>query len=174
MRPSSGTAKTLGFALPKKVRQVQKLTGIAGFTSIDDLDGMLTVADVIRERRAWLGPWFAFVARPDEKSVKKVLQPVFGDDQPSRDTRIWSLNEAQQLKLKLALALMAKPAIVFIDAIEQIQSESSRVEIWAALSSLAARGVSSVVSAASDDTRLWDGLEPRPVLIHVVPEAVSA
>lgn len=168
MRQSAGTATTLGFALPKRARDVQKRTGIAGFASIDDLDGMITVADAIRERRAWLSPWFSVVPKPDNDDVHATLRPVFGDRLVDANTRIWDLNESQHLKLKIVLALMARPSVLFVDSIEQIQSDESRQRIWAALSALHdERGISSVVTAASADTRLWAGLPTQPQLIEM-------
>lgn len=168
MRQTSGTANTLGHPLPRQTRAVQRATGIAGFTSIDDLDGMLTVADAVRERRAWLGPWYRFVPKPSAQILDETLAPVFGERLLSGGTRIWDLNESQHLKLKIALALMAQPRILFVDSIEQIQSDDSRRRIWQALDHLASdRGISSVVTAASADQRLWTTLNAQPRLIEM-------
>lgn len=168
MRQSAGTASTLGYRLPKQARAVQKATGIAGFASIDELDGMVTVAEAIRERRAWLGSWFGPTPKADDDYVAATLAPVFADRLVAGKTYIWDLNESQLLKLKIALALMAQPSVLFVDSIEQIQSDESRQRIWAALAALyAERGISSVVTAASSDERLWEGLPAYPTLIEM-------
>lgn len=167
MRPSSGALTALGQPLPQRARAVQKMTGIAGFSTIDDLDDVLTVGAVIRERRSWLGPWFVWVSHPSQEIVDHVLRPVFGEERIEPARRVWSLDEVQKLKLKIALALMAHPKLLFIDSIEQLQSDQSRAEIWRALSELAIQGIDSVVAAASDDSRLWDELTVVPELFHI-------
>lgn len=174
MKPTAGEVTTLGYALPRRARQVQQATGIAGFASIDDIDGMLTVADAIRERRAWLSAWYKFVPKPSDEIVAATLAPVFGDRLVPGGTHIWDLNESQYLKLRIALALMSKPRILFIDSIEQIQSDDSRERIWAALSTLyVERGVSSVVTAASSDQRLWTELAAQPTLHEMGHQPVA-
>lgn len=168
MKPDSqGMVETLGIQLPNHAHKVQKLTAIAGFPGIDDIDESLTLAAIIRERKAWLAPWYKFTTIPSQKSVDAALAPVFGARHFPRRTRFYSLNDSQKLLVKVALALLAKPRVLFMDSMEQIQSAASRQDVWHVLSLLAADGLDIVVSAAGDDRNLWDALPVKPQLVDV-------
>lgn len=163
MKPSSGSAEVLGYELPRRARPVQQLTAIAGFQGIDTLEESVSVGAAIRERAAWLAPWWAIVRRTDETELRRVLTPVFGDvPLPDVDTLIWDLDEVQTVLLRIALAMMSEPRVLFFDQIEQLQAPAARLLLWHRLDAISRAGTAVVASAAAPDTEIWAelGIEP--------------
>jgi ABC-type sugar transport system ATPase subunit len=179
MKQSDGELSVLGHALPRRARAVQKATAIAGFHDIDALEESVTVAAAIRERQAWLAPWFAIVPRVDDAAVRRVCLPVFGapgepgaTPMPPADTLIWDLDEAQTALLRVTLAMLAAPRILFFDQVEQLQSPAARAALWARLDALsrgtATRPATAVVaSVAAPDTAIWAELGIAPAVISM-------
>lgn len=169
MKAGSGNLQVLGHPLPRQARRVQKETAIAGFRDIDDLEPGVTVGAALRERLAWLAPWWQFVPRVTDRQVSRACMPVFGNlEVPSADTVIWNLGEAEQFLLRVSLAMTARPAILFVDDIEQLQSSQARALAEERLAALAAAGTTVVVGAASLPTLPWSGseIEPSTVLME--------
>lgn len=163
MKPSSGSAEVLGHELPRRAWPVQQLTAIAGFQGIDTLEESVSVGAAIRERAAWLAPWWAIVRRTDEAELRQVLAPVFGDiPLPDVDTLIWDLDEVQTVLLRIALAMMSEPRVLFFDQIEQLQAPAARLLLWHRLDAISRAGTAVVASAAAPDTEIWAelGIEP--------------
>ena len=171
MKPSSGEATVLGHSLPQQARAVQKKTSISGFTGIDTLEESVSVADAIRERAAWLAPWWKIVKPMTESDVRQVCAPLFGDVPiPAADTIIWDLSEVQTILLRAALAMMSSPRILFVDQIEQVQSPDARAELWDSLARLGDQGTTIVASATAPDTELWQQLGIEPTVITMNQE----
>ncbi len=174
MKASSGIAETLGHPLPRHARRAQKLTAIAGFDGIDSLESSVSVGAAVRERRAWISPWWAIVARQSDSEVHAVCRTVFtaaGTEVPASDTLIWDLDETQSLLLRISLALMGEPRMLFVDRIEQLQSTGARHRLWKALASIAEEGTVIVASATAPDTEIWAELGLTPTVIDTDPEA---
>ncbi|TFD32057.1 ATP-binding cassette domain-containing protein [Cryobacterium cryoconiti] len=168
MRPSEGTLEVLGHELPKRARRVQKSTGISGFHDIDALEESVTVGAAIRERTAWISPWWAFIRSVDDTEVRRVCAPVFGDVPiPAADTVIWDLDEVQTVLLRAALALMNEPRILFFDQVEQVHEPESRRILWQRLAALAEAGTIVIASATAPETDIWGelGIEPTVVMM---------
>ncbi|MFF2388659.1 ATP-binding cassette domain-containing protein [Agromyces sp. NPDC058104] len=166
MKPSGGHLETLGYELPRRARPVQVATAIAGFQGIDTLEESVTVGAAIRERAAWLSPWWAFVRRTDEAELRRVLAPVFGEVAlPGVDTLIWDLDEVQAVLLRIALAMMSEPDVLFFDQIEQLQAPEARLVLWHRLDAISRAGTAVVASAAAPELELWAELGLTP---HVV------
>jgi len=166
MKPDGGTLEVLGLQLPRQARQVQRQTAIAGFRDIDDLEPGVTVGAAVRERLAWLAPWWQFVPKVSDRQVARICGAVFGNLQvPSAGTVIWNLGEAEQFLLRIALAMLSRPAILFVDDIEQLQSRQARALAEERLAALAAAGTAVVAGAASLPTQPWSGTQPSSVLI---------
>lgn len=166
MKHDAGTLTVGGHELPRNLRAVQKISAVAGFAGIDDLEESVTVGAALRERRAWLSPWWAIVHKLSDTDVADICAPVFGAEPiPEANTVIWDLTDTQMFLLRIALAMMAKPQALFVDDVEQIRSTDSRTVIWDRLAWLAAGETSVVVSASSLDVGLWAGLgiEPRTI-----------
>ncbi|MGW9631736.1 ATP-binding cassette domain-containing protein [Agromyces sp. NPDC055520] len=174
MKPSSGTAEVLGYELPRRARPVQRATAIAGFQGIDTLEESVTVGAAVRERAAWLAPWWAIVRRTDDAELRRVLAPVFGEvPLPSTDTVIWDLDEVQTVLLRIALAMMSEPEVLFFDQIEQVQSPAARRVLWQRLDAITRAGTVVVASAAAPDTAIWNELGIAPLafdLTTIAPE----
>lgn len=173
MKAEKGTLEVLGHALPRKARTVQKLTAIAGFTDIDILEPSVTVGQAVRERLAWLAPWWSFLGKPTDRQVTRACAPVFGTTEiPAASTVIWNLGEAEHFLLRLSLAMLSAPSILFVDDIEQVHGADARRLVWERLAAIAASGTTVVVGAASLETGLWEGLEPQPSALLLAQEAI--
>ncbi|WP_051388688.1 ATP-binding cassette domain-containing protein [Arthrobacter sp. 35W] len=171
MKPSSGTLDVLGRNVPAQLRSVQKATAIAGFEGIDGLEDSVTVGAALRERRAWLSPWYAIVGKLTDPEVAEVCAPVFGSARiPHADTVIWDLDETQAFLLRITLAMMSAPEILFLDDIDQVHSRAAREVIWHRLAALAAHGTAVVVAASSQDTDLWTALDTQPTTLLIDTE----
>lgn len=175
MSPGTGTAWTLGTELPRRQRQVQKRTGIAGFHDIDDLEDTATVAAALAERAAWVGPWWALQRRFSANDVHEALVPVFGEpgaagsvDLPEPDALVRDLSELQAVLLQVALANLAKPELLVLDRIDRIQADADRAAAWHRIAVLARRGTPSLVSVA--DARPAE-LDPLGVAWTAIPTA---
>lgn len=171
MKAGSGTLEVLGQALPRNARAVQKDTAIAGFAGIDDLEPGVTVGEAVRERQAWLAPWWTFVPKAGNRQVARACTPVFGETEvPDASTVIWNLGEAEQFLLRISLAMLSAPKILFVDDIEQVHSAEARQLVWQRLAALAAGGTAVVVAAASLESELWENLNPHPSALLLTQE----
>ena len=89
--------------LPAQRTLTQRQVAVAGFTGIDELDDSVTVGDHVRERLAWLAPWYRRAPRADQAIGDRALGPVYGDlPVPDVDTVVWHLDEVQALLLRIA------------------------------------------------------------------------
>ena len=171
MRQGSGTAEVLGHSLPRRAKDVQKATSIAGFDGIDSLEVSVSVGAAVRERQAWLAPWWSFVRRPRNAAFAALATPIFGDvPLPAVATTIWDLDEVQAMLLRVTLAMLSQPGILFVDQIEQLQSPASRRAVWERLDAIAATGTAVVVAATAAEPELWTGLAARPTVITLTED----
>src|SRR5690349_450649 len=142
----------LGHRLPTQRALTQRQVALAGFAGIDDLDDSVTVGDHVRERLAWLAPWYRRSPRPDQATVDRVLAPVFGDlAVPAVDTVVWHLDEVDALLLRIALAMAQRPRLLVVDDVDQVHDPGRRRIVWDRLADLAATGVTVVASCADPD-----------------------
>ncbi len=155
LKPNPGSdLQVLGHRLPRQARAVQHRSAATGIAGLDDLDEEVTVAATIREREAWLAPWFTIVRTPDDKRVAEVCGDVFGDSPlPRARQLVHELDEAANLQLRIALALLGRPDLVVVDDIDQLHDTAGRRQVWQSLRHLSELGVT-VVAAASSPTEL--------------------
>lgn len=162
MRPNRGSdLVVLGRPLPSRARWVQRRTAAVGVHGLDDLDEEVSVAATIREREAWLAPWWQIVRTPDDERVAQVCVPVFGDHPvPSARQLIHELDEAANLQLRLALALLSHPQLIVVDDLDSLRDLDSRHRVAASLRALTEQGVTVIAAAASADElhRLGDSV----------------
>lgn len=151
MKPNRGSDLTvLGHPLPQRALSVQHHSSAVGIHGLDDLDQEVTVAACIRERVAWLAPWYRRVHRPDDQEVANVCAPVFGDVRPPRARQlVHQLDEADDLLLRIALAMLSKPDLLVVDDIDALHDTDQRRRVWEALHGLTATGITVVVAAAA-------------------------
>ena len=149
--PSSDLV-VLGHRLPAQRRLTQRQAALAGFTGIDELDDSVTVGDHVRERLAWLAPWYRRAPRADQAGVDRVLAPVFGElPVPGVETVVWHLDEVEALLLRIALAMAQRPRLLVVDDVDQVHDPARRRVVWERLDALAATGVTVVASCADPD-----------------------
>lgn len=163
LRPNRGSDLTvLGRRLPARAAGVQRRSAAVGVHGLDDLDEEVTVAATIREREAWLAPWYRIVRTPDQSRVDEVCAGVFGrNPTPGARQLVHELDEAANLQLRLALALLGDPLLVVVDDIDALHDTESRRLVWESLRALTRRGVTVVAAAATagELSRLgWDTL----------------
>jgi ABC-type multidrug transport system ATPase subunit len=151
LKPNRGSdLDVLGRRLPVHARGVQHRSGAVGIHGLDDLDEEVTVGATVREREAWLAPWYRVVRHPDDATVAKICAPVFGDSPPPKSRQlVHELDEADNLLLRIALALMSSPQLLVVDDIDALHDTDGRRRVWEALNGLTDLGVTVVVSAAS-------------------------
>lgn len=168
MKHDAGSLTVGGHQLPRSLRTVQKLSAIAGFTGIDDLEESVSVAATLRERLAWNAPWWAIVRAPNDAEVTRLCATVFGEEPiPLAKTVIWDLSETQKFLLRLTVALMNKPQLLLVDDMEQLRSTESRAVVWGRLDHISGGRTAVVVSASSLDEQLWAELEMTPHIIEL-------
>jgi len=176
MAPDAGSSLTvLGRTLPRERRAVQQRAAIAGFAGIDELDGNVTVGDVVRERLTWLAPWYRRVPRPDQRAFRTLAAPVFGERPlPRLDTVVWDLDEVDTMLLRIVLAMAQQPALLVVDDVDQVHDTTRRATVWARLEAVAAAGTTVVASVASLDevARTRWSVPPSHVTLATGPHAV--
>ena len=149
---ASSDLVVLGHRLPGQRTLTQRQVALAGFTGIDELDDSVTVGDHVRERLAWLAPWYRRAPRADQTMVDRVLLPVFGDlPVPDVDTVVWHLDEVDALLLRIALATAQRPRLLVVDDVDQVHDRARRRIVWDRLAALAGTGVTVVASCADPD-----------------------
>ena len=149
---ASSDLVVLGHRLPAQRTLTQRQVALAGFTGIDELDDSVTVGDHVRERLAWLAPWYRRAPRADQAVVDRALLPVFGDlPVPDVDTVVWHLDEVDALLLRIALATAQRPRLLVVDDVDQVHDRARRRIVWDRLAALAATGVTVVASCADPD-----------------------
>jgi ABC-type cobalamin/Fe3+-siderophores transport system ATPase subunit len=142
----------LGHHLPTQRSQVQRRVALAGFAGIDELDDSVTVADHVRERLAWLAPWYRRSPRADQAAVDALLGRTFGDlPVPDAQTVVWHLDEVDALLLRIALAMAQRPGLLVVDDVDQVHDRTRRRLVWHRLEAIAGTGVTVVASCADPD-----------------------
>jgi len=171
MKPSSGALSVLGEELPRHARRVQRQTGVSGFHGIDSLEESVSVGAAIRERHAWLAPWWSFIRSVDDDEVDRVCRPVFGDIPiPAASTMIWDLDEVEMVLLRATLAMMSRPSVLFFDQVEQVHSAEARRQLWYRLGAIVQAGTPVVASAIAPDFEMWAELGLDPTVLYMNQE----
>lgn len=121
LKPSHGTVAVRGDSAPKRIR---KHCAVAGFARIDELDESVTVATVLAEQCRWLAPWYSPI--PITSGGGEIAR-VFGDlPAPAADTFIVELDDADQLLLRITLALLSDRPILVVGDLEQVRDLDAR------------------------------------------------
>ncbi|WP_081680471.1 ATP-binding cassette domain-containing protein [Cellulomonas sp. URHD0024] len=140
----------LGHRLPADRPALQKEAALAGFAGIDELDDSVTVAQHVRERLAWLSPWYRRMRRPNQSVVDAVLAPVYGDvPVPAAETVVWHLDEVDALLLRIALAMAQRPRLLLVDDLDQVHDPARRRLVWDRLDALTGDGLTVVAASAA-------------------------
>ena len=168
MRHDAGSLTVGGHELPRGLRPVQRLSAIAGFAGIDELEESVTVAATLRERLAWISPWWSVVRTPNDEQVQQLCFAVFGAEPvPAAKTVIWDLTDTQKFLLRITVAMLGNPQVLLVDDIEQLRGTESRAVVWGRLDHISGGHTAVVVSASSLDEQLWQELDMSPHIIDL-------
>jgi len=151
MVPDRGSRLTvLGHDLPRARTQVQRHAALAGFAGIDDLDESVRVADIVRERLAWLAPWYRRVPRIKQRAFAALAEPTWGERAiPRVETQIWDLDEVDVMLLRITLAMAQMPVLLVVDDVDQVRDSMRRQVVWSRLEALAKSGTTVIASVSS-------------------------
>jgi len=151
MVPDRGSRLTvLGYDLPKARTRVQCRAGVAGFAGIDDLDESVRVADIVRERLAWLAPWSHRVPKVTQRTFAELAEPIWGDRPvPRIATMIWDLDEVDAMLLRITLAMAQHPDLLLVDDVDQVHDSVRRQLVWSRLEALVRPGTTVIASVSS-------------------------
>lgn len=151
MRPSPPSQlRVLGSWLPDEARSVQHRTSVMGVGGLDDLDDVVSVRATVRERLAWLAPWYRIVRNPSDDRIRQICAPAFGEvPVPTGRTSIYELSESSNLLLRIALALASEPELIAVDSVDQLHDVAERDLLWRRLDAIAASGITVVASTTS-------------------------
>jgi len=151
MRINKGTVRVFGIDANTRAADVRRLTGIAGFDAIDLLESEATVAEAVRERVTWIAPWYRRVRHLRHADVAQILQPVFGPmTAPDARCLVRDMTEAQELLLRITLALLEGPRMVLVDDLDDVKDPCERAAVADRLTALAQAGTFFVVGSADE------------------------
>lgn len=151
MRLSSGTVALRGTDSGARAGHVRRIAGLAGFDAIDALEPTARVAEAMRERLTWTSPWYTRVPRLTAGDVEMLLASVFGPlEQPHHDALIRDLSEANEMLLRIALALLECPTVVMVDDLDDVKDPTERALVAARMEELTRDGIAFVVGSADD------------------------
>ncbi|MFC1416824.1 ABC transporter ATP-binding protein [Streptacidiphilus cavernicola] len=160
MRPSEGLAEVAGLALPKQAAAVRRLAGLGPMPGVNDLEGALTVAEHLRERRLLHASRRPLRARRGAplRTVEQALAlaGLTVEELPQGPrTPVRELTPMQALRLSTALALLGRPRLLCVDDTEDRLPAAERTAAWAMLRGVADAGTT-VLAAGTDGTGLAD------------------
>lgn len=160
MRITSGHASVMGIDITKEPAAARRATGIAGFDAIDLLEPTARVRDAVRERLTWTAPWYRRVPHLTDSQTRDLLAPVFGPlPMPAPHALVRDLSEAQDLLLRIALALLESPAMILVDDLDAVKDPRERSDVASRISHLSGVGTPFVVGSA--DARDLDLFTPE-------------
>ena len=162
MRLSEGELATLG---ESRLSEIRRRTGVAGFHELDALEPSVTLGATLRERLAWAMPWYRRTPRITPELSSELLAAAFGEfEQPDPDTLIRDLGAAEEMLVRIALALIEGPELLVVDDFDAVRDPAERAAVAERLAALAGQGIR-VVLATSDpgDIELFATLEPTIV-----------
>lgn len=141
MRPTSGTASVDGLPLPRRARQVQRISALGEMATVNELDDAVSVGGHIAERAHLVG---RFARR---RTIDAALDRV-GLDLGHR-TLVRELDTFDRRLLGVALALMGGPRLVLLDDVDDGLTADVRPAMWERLAAVAESGPT-VIAAGTD------------------------
>lgn len=154
MRPSEGRALVDGRDVVTEPAAVRRAVGLGLFEGLNDLEGDLAVADLVR-RELTLHPGAA------EIDTAQVLEGV-GLDLDTR-TPAEELVPLERTLLGVALALVGSPNVIVVDDVDRDLGTPERAIVWSTLKRIAGAGTTVLTSCtdheASHDADLVLDLE---------------
>jgi len=133
LRPEAGRARVAGFDVVRRPAAVRRRIGMAG--QFAALDFTLTG----RENLVMFGRLHRLGRRQAERHADRLLHAFGLAEIAGRAVRTWSGGMAR--RLDLAAALIATPAVLFLDEPSTGLDPASRLELWDTLQQLVAGGM---------------------------------
>ncbi|MBQ0864706.1 ATP-binding cassette domain-containing protein [Streptomyces sp. RK75] len=153
MKASRGRAEVAGHPLPKRLAAVRRISALGPVPGVNDLDPALTVTEQLRERvllqRRFDNPLRALLRPRKERAAasRARLEAALGTAGLDLDalpkggrTAVRDLGRLEELRLSVALALLAEPLLLAVDDLDLKLSESERERAWALLRTVAEQG----------------------------------
>lgn len=159
MKLSGGSLATLG---ETKLSEIRRITGLVGFEDIDALEPSVTLGATLRERLGWALPWYRRTPRVTPELSGELLAEAFGEfEQPDPATLVRELGPAEEMLVRIALALIEGPGLLVVDDFDALRDPAERALVAERLSSLARRGIRVVVATTDPgDAALFASAAP--------------
>ena len=160
MKPTEGLVEVAGLTLPQQAAAVRRIAALGPVPGVNDLEGALTVAEHLRERRLLHGSWRHRRAQRDapRRSVEQALALAGLAVEELPDglrTPVRTLGPLQALRLSTALALLGRPRLLCVDDADDRLPAAERAAAWAMLRGIADEGTT-VLAAATELSDLAD------------------
>lgn len=129
MKTSGGSVEVLR---ETRTGEIRRMTGIAGFAGIDELEPAVTVAASLRERLSWELPWWRLTPRITSEVAYELLEPAFGPNRaahPDISLLCRELGPADDLLVRIALALIARPEMLVVDDLDALRNPVDRARV---------------------------------------------
>lgn len=165
MKPGEGSLAVRGETAPSAVR---RRTGIAGFDAVDALEPGVALGATLRERLSWAQPWYRRTPRLTPQLCRELLADAFGEyEQPGPDTLVRELTPAEEMLVRISLALIERPEMLVVDDFDAVRDPAERSLVAERVAAVAASGIPVVVATSDpDDAALLAG-SVAPALIEL-------
>jgi ABC-2 type transport system ATP-binding protein len=145
MRAGEGRATVAGFRLPQQASAVRRVAALGPVPGVNDLEGTLTVAEHLRERRL-----LHFSRRTPRRTPEQALAlaGLSVEELPGGlRTPVRALDPVQALRLSTALALLGRPRLLCVDDADERLPATDRAAAWTMLRAVADSGTTVLASA---------------------------
>lgn len=141
-----------------RAKQLHHAVALAGVPQVDSLERGVHVRTVVREQAAWASPWYSRVPRDITKIDSFVTASSALELDIDGGQTVGSLSPYARFKLRVALALMARPeaSLLIVDDVDQLRSMELRAAVLARLADVATELPVLVFSANPDDAAVCD------------------
>lgn len=153
MRPTAGSARVGGHALPREAGAVRRLVSVARAGGAVELDDHHRVAEAIDLRGVLRGRRIA----PGEAGEALTAAGI----EPDPDLLVGELPPATQTLLAVALAALEHPPATVFDDVDRGAGTADERAVWLALRGLADGGITVIASTT-------DAAAPAGIADHVV------
>ncbi|MBC2682531.1 ATP-binding cassette domain-containing protein [Corynebacterium sp. 4HC-13] len=133
-----------------KLRAVQRISAIAGFRDIDDLDISTGVGEIVNERLGLISP---LLHRAETWNAPRI-QTIRALTIPRVDPQTWvrNLSAYEEFAMRITLALLDDPRILLVDNVDQLSNPEDQREAWEMLGRIQESGVTVVASTTNTET----------------------
>ncbi|MCQ9360381.1 hypothetical protein NQ015_01170 [Corynebacterium sp. 153RC1] len=174
-RPSHGKFTSLD--------ELHRHIAFSGVPDIDYVERLVPVRSIVREQVAWISPWY----RRTPSNIDHIERYCTAaerigftlSNQEAKHTTVGELGPLERFKLRICLALLARPEaeLLIVDDIDQLRSLRLRAEFLQALRGLGAPGegqalgTSVLAIAVNDDV---DGIADATIQVGEALSRASA